>query len=544
MVAFVVPAGITAARVAAPYVASLVRQYGPKVLGALTGASVGDKFIDIGQLEKDKDIGKLPPSVKTETEEDFKIPPFMGVIPSVVDLIEGFSQADSKPKEKGFVQEDLPDMSKLASNVIEKNMKKKGTLAEIIKDPTSKVNKVLLEIGDEKISSMTNKELTDYIRKNYPDLKITDKTIPDKKLPTIPEKIYRDFGEGRKKLTEVLSGVKNPEQYTAKELMNLPEVKKVMDDFGMDSKYFTKIKSTLKIKSKKTDTQAKTRLDMSNFGVDEKDVIKFLKENPSTTSKEIQTQFPKLEKISTSTLQKWRKRNNVSYVPKKKQYFQDSPLIATSEELQKQLDFIPEGSKIPIKHKDAFSEIVTINRDGKPFDVTRTKIIQAHGIGGGGISDTSQQIIKSKVAMIPDKFLEDEKLPKFFLTRAGNLKHRDIENNLILALVNKYDKLGYNFVDGAWKQTKKVNPKSVSKELKDLETEIAGYQNELKDLDAYTLFYNPVKDKMVTYGKPLSEIPGLSNLLNKVLKGEKKLRKGGIVSMEEMIQPISLKYTS
>ena len=109
----VVPAGITAARVAAPYLASLVRQYGPKVLGALTGASVGDKFIDIGQLEKDKDIGKLPASVKTETEEDFKIPPFMGVIPSVVDLIEGFSQADSKPKEKGFVQEDLPDMSML-----------------------------------------------------------------------------------------------------------------------------------------------------------------------------------------------------------------------------------------------------------------------------------------------------------------------------------------------------------------------------------------------------------------------------------------------
>jgi len=49
---------------------------------------------------------------------------------------------------------------------------------------------------------------------------------------------------------------------------------------------------------------------------------------------------------------------------------------------------------------------------------------------------------------------------------------------------------------------------------------------------------------MVTYGKPLSEIPGLSNLLNKVMSGEKKLKDGGIVSIEEMIQPISLKYTS
>ena len=33
----VVPAGITAARVAAPYLASLVRTYGPRVLDALVG---------------------------------------------------------------------------------------------------------------------------------------------------------------------------------------------------------------------------------------------------------------------------------------------------------------------------------------------------------------------------------------------------------------------------------------------------------------------------------------------------------------------------
>ena len=116
-----IPLGITGARVAAPYIANLVRMYGPRVLDALVGGSataygmertgVADKFIDWDQLEKDKDMGKLPPSIKTDTEEDFKIPPFMGVIPSVVDLIEGFSQTDSKPKEKGFVQEKMPDMS-------------------------------------------------------------------------------------------------------------------------------------------------------------------------------------------------------------------------------------------------------------------------------------------------------------------------------------------------------------------------------------------------------------------------------------------------
>ena len=37
----VVPAGITAARVASPYVAYLVRTYGPRVLDALAGTGAG-----------------------------------------------------------------------------------------------------------------------------------------------------------------------------------------------------------------------------------------------------------------------------------------------------------------------------------------------------------------------------------------------------------------------------------------------------------------------------------------------------------------------
>ena len=48
---------------------------------------------------------------------------------------------------------------------------------------------------------------------------------------------------------------------------------------------------------------------------------------------------------------------------------------------------------------------------------------------------------------------------------------------------------------------------------------------------------------MVSYGQDIDEIPGLSNLLNKVSKGDKKLRDGGIVSMEEMInRPIYERY--
>ena len=179
-----------------------------------------------------------------------------------------------------------------------------------------------------------------------------------------------------------------------------------------------------------------------------------------------------------------------------------------------------------------------MNKKTGPLDATRTKIVQAHGIGEGGISNTSKEIIKSKVAMIPEKFLKEEKLPQFFLTRSDNIKHREIENDLVLSLIKKYKTLGYEFVDGAWKQTKKVNPKSITKELKNLENEIVGYQDELNKLDAYTLFYNPVKDKMVTHGKPLSEIPGLSNLLNQVKKGTKKLKGGGLVGISHLTRPL------
>ena len=142
--------------------------------------------------------------------------------------------------------------------------------------------------------------------------------------------------------------------------------------------------------------------------------------------------------------------------------------------------------------------------------------------------------------MIPDEFLKDEKIPKFFLTSTGNNLHRDIEDNLILALVKKYKLLGHEFVDGSWKQVRKskiLNPKKRI-EIKKLENEIFGYQNELNDLDAYTLFYNPVKDKMVTHGKSLSDIPGLSNLLNQVRSGTKKLRYGGLVGISHLTRSL------
>ena len=403
----------------------------------------------------------------------------------------------------------------------------------------TRINRALRDMGEEKVLGMTNQEVVDFLNKNY-DIKTTVSAINKKNVTRSA------YGEGSgnvlDQVRQAIKSVENPEQYSVKDLANIPQVKEVLEKNNISLEMFRKYKSKLGVISP---TEFFGKLNLS-----EKEVAKYIKSNPTVTTPQLQSVFPRLGEVSTETINAWRNSNNLTKVDKPQTRGRRYVLEEANPKLQEQLDFISQSgdkalpSNVPIKHKDAFSEIITINRDGKPLDVKRTKIVQAHGIGEGEIKKTkdavaSGQIIKSKIAMIPDEFLKDEKLPKFFLTRSGNIEHRKIEDKLILALINKYDKLGYNFVDGKWTQTKKVNPKSVSKELKDLETEIAGYQNELKDLDAYTLFYNPVKDKMVTHGKPLSEIPGLSNLLNKVMSGKKKLKDGGIVSIFEMTRPLN-----
>ena len=48
---------------------------------------------------------------------------------------------------------------------------------------------------------------------------------------------------------------------------------------------------------------------------------------------------------------------------------------------------------------------------------------------------------------------------------------------------------------------------------------------------------------MVSYGKPVSEVPGLANIVTRIKKGDLELRDGGIISMEEMIKrPIYERY--
>ena len=126
------------------------------------GAYAGNKFIDVGQLEKEKDIGKLPASEVMDSKEESKIPPFMGVIPTVIDLIEGFSRTDPKPKEKGLEQEDVPDMSIMTmANNLEELKEKVKSVDDAKKDSslisiTEKANKGFYKLSEKEKSDLAS----------------------------------------------------------------------------------------------------------------------------------------------------------------------------------------------------------------------------------------------------------------------------------------------------------------------------------------------------------------------------------------------------
>jgi len=180
----------------------------------------------------------------------------------------------------------------------------------------------------------------------------------------------------------------------------------------------------------------------------------------------------------------------------------------------------------------------------------KTQIIMAHGIGTGRIP----KVIEDKINLIPNRFLEEVERPTFFLTSAGNKAHQKIENKLIPDLIKKYELLGWKHSGKAgddWVNVKKVDvskDKELATKINELDDIINANREKLEKLDAYTLFYNPVKDKLVSYGKDVSEIPGLSNLIGKVKSGEKKLtgtidvdrlKQGGIVGIDYMTRPLT-----
>jgi len=478
----VVPAGITAARVAAPYVASLVRQYGPKVLGALTGASVGDKFIDIGQLEKDKDIGKLPASVKTETEEDFKIPPFMGVIPSVVDLIEGFSQADSKPKEKGFVQEDIPDMSMLTKtedktidDLLSSGQIKKASeitddaenLMAIKRDRLQKIIEAkrpggtIFEIGEEGTEGTfryrgETYNKADGILIGYP----SKRAGRDFEKNWVPKKVIEEpnveaMKEGAKRGLEG-KRLKNINEY-------YPNLQKEMIDGGL-----TIDEAVVKLAGRDLPRSTK------NYQI----IGKFY--NLADEMKEIN---PNLYKFFNNEIKAYQIGNFTGRKIKHgtKEY------EAARKELSKKL-----------------------NIDVKDID-------RAHSMMAPRLAKLSKLIDEGVLTVEEAKRLSK---PQYFLLNADNLKHVQLENKLDTLLQRKKSLLDEKDFPSVNKTQEAIE--KVTKEMEEL-----GVKSEL---------FDPIKKLIKVFGREPTPVEMKKKLINKA--------EGGMMSIFDMIQPIRSKYTS
>jgi len=477
-----VPVGITAARVAAPYVASLVRQYGPKVLGALTGASVGDKFIDIGQLEKDKDIGKLPASVKTETEEDFKIPPFMGVIPSVVDLIEGFSQADSKPKEKGFVQEDIPDMSMLTKtedktidDLLSSGQIKKASeitddaenLMAIKRDRLQKIIEAkrpggtIFEIGEEGTEGTfryrgETYNKADGILIGYP----SKRAGRDFEKNWVPKKVIEEpnveaMKEGAKRGLEG-KRLKNINEY-------YPNLQKEMIDGGL-----TIDEAVVKLAGRDLPRSTK------NYQI----IGKFY--NLADEMKEIN---PNLYKFFNNEIKAYQIGN---FTGRK----------------------IKHGTK---EYEAARKELAKkLNIDVKDID-------RAHSMMAPRLAKLSKLIDEGVLTVEEAKRLSK---PQYFLLNADNLKHVQLENKLDTLLQRKKSLLDEKDFPSVNKTQEAIE--KVTKEMEEL-----GVKSEL---------FDPIKKLIKVFGREPTPVEMKKKLINKA--------EGGMMSIFDMIQPIRSKYTS
>ena len=103
-------------------------------------------------------------------------------------------------------------------------------------------NIALRQIGEKKIEKLTNPELTKLLREDY-NLNLYDSEITIKKLNTVS---YRG-DQAKDKVKKVLSSIKDVEKYSFDELLELPKVKKIMEQEGISRQYFKDIKGEMGI---------------------------------------------------------------------------------------------------------------------------------------------------------------------------------------------------------------------------------------------------------------------------------------------------------
>ena len=324
------------------------------------------------------------------------------------------------------------------------------------------------DVDKELIGTMTNSQLVSYINKNYPNANATLQKIQnrarDGKINTIVKS-----KNAKEEIENALNAIENPQQYSVRELFNMPAIQEIVKNHNIKFSSFKKYKSNLGVFNKKKKSES--------------------------------TKFQTTRDADFNT----------------------------------RLDYVRNIEELY----------------GGTIDNKALRIIKAHALGEGKVIDLDPKDIvalEKKIKYIPSEFLESIKKPSFFLTYSNNFKHRKIENNLINSLVDKYQKLGYKFIDNAempWVKPKKEidlslpQNKDLAIEIQNLNKKIDGFKKNLSDMDAFTLFYNPIKKKMVSYGQEISKIPGLASIVTKVKKDPNfNLKDGGLVGIDRMTRSL------
>ena len=413
------------------------------------------------------------------------------------------------------------------------------------------IDEAIAQIDPDLIKNMTGKDLQIYLKDNF-DLNVTDRSmyrkIQKNKIPVKPKIDWKIRAKLRGAFSEI--GDKDFfETITEEELWAMPQIQKIAKEGYLTPETLSQLRTRMEYPIKRSWVNF-----FDKVGADHGEVVKYMEENNVRTDDLIQ-KFPKLQQavdegeIEPDRITAWRLRNDLSYDDSILKGGRKKILKERSPELSKYSEFVPpSGGGEPIKHFKDFGTETIRTRDGITKEVVQTKIRQGHAIGEGGVKG----ITKSKVEMIPEKSRKGVNLreqilePNFYLTPTENSDHKAAENKLVTALVKKYKLLGWEFIEvgdkgeGEWVETEKKSMLDTDKikELEKYEDTVANETEEIKKLDAFTKFYNPVTDELVTYGKSEAETLPLSNFMNQVLRGEKEFEHGGMVGMDYLTRPI------
>ena len=218
----VVPAGITAARVAAPYLASLVRTYGPRVLDALAGtgagAYIGDKLFfgqDVrpdGSIVPDADaMEKERQEREAEARRNINNPPPTIDIPNTTGGVIDISDLVDKPLvnipekiDTNIIIDPIPEIEDFTILTMGDSTKDTVTIAgkTYNKDQTE----VRYRSSDGRSYRVVKDEFKDENeKKRVADGKFVRETLPKflEDNPTIKERLYTPKVSGVKELEKI-----------------------------------------------------------------------------------------------------------------------------------------------------------------------------------------------------------------------------------------------------------------------------------------------------------------------------------------------------